>query len=211
MTSGLAHHELLLAAEKKSAEVTDWGGRILWTGICLAFVLGVYLLMWRAWKKRAKRQGALPALPIAPEGGGEPLLPRLVGRYFGSTTAGRWLDRVVAHGLGTRSPVELTLRADGLVVERPAATDFFVPAAAITGARHEKGIAGKVLPEGGLLVITWRHGDTALDSGFRGDHPADHDAWIEAVTRLIAGELPTTVGGAAPSHAVQNDQEGSVT
>ncbi|MFI6584031.1 hypothetical protein [Embleya sp. NPDC050493] len=208
MTPGTAHHDLLLLAttEQKSAEVTNWSGRILWIGICLVFVLGVYLLMWRAWKKRGERQAALPALPTAPESGAAPLLPPLVGRYFGSTTAGDWLDRVVAHGLGTRSPVELTLRPDGLVVERPAATDFFVPAAALTGVRHEKGIAGKVLPEGGLLVITWTHGDTSLDSGFRSDHPDDHDAWIETITRLIAGELPATAGTATRNH-----QEGSVT
>ncbi|GCE01865.1 PH-like domain-containing protein [Embleya hyalina] len=207
MTSGNAHHDLLLlAADRKSAEVTDWGGRILWIGICLVFVLGVYLLMWRAWKKRGQRQAALPEPHTAPESGAAPLLPPLVGRYFGSTTAGDWLDRVVAHGLGTRSPVELTLRADGLVVERPAATDFFVPAAALTGVRHEKGIAGKVLPEGGLLVITWTHGDTTLDSGFRGDHPDDHDVWIETITRLIAGDPPATAGA-----AVMNHQEGSVT
>ncbi|MGC0419683.1 hypothetical protein [Embleya sp. AB8] len=206
MTSGPTHHELLLAAEQKSAQVTNWSGRLLWIGICLVFVLGVYLLMWRAWQKRAARQAALPALPAVPDHDAAPLLEPLVGRYFGSTTAGDWLDRVVAHGLGTRSPVELTLRADGLLVERPAATDFFVPAAALTGVRHEQGIAGKVLPEGGLLVITWTHGDTSLDSGFRGDHPDDHDAWLEAVTRLIAGDLPATAGTAAP----QNHQEGSV-
>ncbi len=36
-----------------------------------------------------------------------------------------------------------------------------MPAAALRGARLDKGIAGKVLPEGGLLVITWGHGDKA--------------------------------------------------
>ncbi|MYV98894.1 hypothetical protein [Streptomyces sp. SID3343] len=206
----MAHPELLLAAEQKSAQVTDWGSRILWIGICLAFVLAVYLLMWRAWNKRVKRQAGLPALPLAPAEGGPPLLPQLSGRYFASTTAGDWLDRIAAHGLGTRSPVDLTLRADGLVVERPAAADFFIPVAALTGARHEKGIAGKVLPEGGLMVVTWRHGDTTLDSGFRSDHPADHDAWIEALTRLIAGDTPAGIAAGTENHADRNHQEGSV-
>jgi hypothetical protein len=207
----MAHPDVLLAAaEQKSAQVTDWGSRILWIGICLAFVLAVYLLMWRAWNKRVQRQAGLPALPLAPTESGPPLLPSLSGRYFGSTTAGDWLDRVAVHGLGTRSPVELTLRADGLVVERPAAADFFIPVAALTGVRHEKGIAGKVLPEGGLLVVTWRHGDSTLDSGFRSDHPADHDVWIETVTRLIAGDIPAGAGVGTDHHADRNHQEGSV-
>lgn len=207
MTSGLTHHELLLAAEQKSAEVTNWGGRILWTGLCLAFVLGVYLLMWRAWKKRIRRQESVPPLPATPEGAAAELLPPFTGRYFGTTTSGDWLNRIVAHGLGTRSPADLSLREDGIVVERPAATDFFIPAAAITGARHEKGIAGKVLPEGGLLVITWRHGDVELDSGFRADHADEHDAWIEALTGLVAAHSPTPV--AAVGNA-RNNTEGSV-
>lgn len=207
MTSGLNRHELLLAAEQKSAEVTNWGGRILWTGLCLLFVLGVYLLMWRAWKKRIRRQESVPPLPVTPEGTADPLLPTLVGRYFGTTTSGDWLNRIVAHGLGTRSPADVTLRADGIVVERPAATDFFIPVAAITGARHEKGIAGKVLPEGGLLVITWRHGDIELDSGFRADHADEHDAWIEAVVGLATTHPPTPT--AAVGNA-RNTTEGSV-
>ncbi|GAA2911740.1 hypothetical protein GCM10020221_04330 [Streptomyces thioluteus] len=62
----------------------------------------------------------------------------------------------MARGLGTRSRVELTLTEQGLAVVRPGAQDFFVPAAALRGARLDKGIAGKVLAEGGLLVVTWR-------------------------------------------------------
>ena len=38
---------------------------------------------------------------------------------------------------------------------RPGAADFFVPADALRGARLDTGIAGKVLAEGGLLVVTW--------------------------------------------------------
>ena len=98
----------------------------------------------------------------------------LTGRYHGSTTAGQWLDRIVAHGLGTRSRVELTLTDAGLDVVRPGATDFFIPARPLREARLDKGIAGKVLAEGGLLVVTWAHGDRLIDSGFRSDHAAEH-------------------------------------
>ncbi|KOT91170.1 membrane protein [Streptomyces rimosus subsp. pseudoverticillatus] len=180
-----------MAAEQKSAEVTDWAARIGWVVGLLLFVALLYWLMREGWKWRGTLQGDLPELPAAPEDAGEPRLT-MTGRYHGSTTAGQWLDRVVARGLGTRSRAELTLTDAGVHVVRPGAEDFFVPAAALRGARLDKGIAGKVLPEGGLLVITWAHGDRELDSGFRSDQAAEHTAWVTALTDLTSKNSKTT-------------------
>lgn len=174
----------VLAAEEKSAEVTDWAARIGWLVGLALFVALVYWLMREGWKWRATLQGDLPELPLAP---GEPGPARLetAGRYHGSTTAGQWLDRIVARGLGTRSRVELTLTDAGLDVVRPGAGDFFIPAHALREARLDKGIAGKVLTEGGLLVVTWAHGDKLIDSGFRSDRAAEHDDWVAALNQMI--------------------------
>ncbi|MEU6173376.1 hypothetical protein ABZ832_15790 [Streptantibioticus parmotrematis] len=174
---------LLLAEAKHSAKITDLSGRLEWLAVFVVLVALVYWLMWRAWRKRAARQSDLPELPAIPADPGTPLA-ELSGRYHASTTAGDWLDRIAARGLGTRSLVDLTLTEQGVVVRRPAATDFFIPSAALRGARLDKGIAGKVVPEGGLLVITWSHGDRVIDSGFRSEHPAEHPAWVEAVNNL---------------------------
>ncbi|MBQ1090866.1 hypothetical protein [Streptomyces sp. B93] len=175
---------ILLAAEKESAEVTDWAARIGWVIGLALFVALVYWLMREGWKWRGTLQGDLPELPSAPETPGEARLT-MEGRYHGSTTAGQWLDRIVAHGLGTRSRVELTLTDAGLDVVRPGAADFFVPAAALREARLDKGIAGKVLTEGGLLVVTWAHGDKLIDSGFRSDRAAEHGAWVATLNDMI--------------------------
>ncbi|MER6979677.1 hypothetical protein ABT317_22545, partial [Streptomyces carpinensis] len=123
LAAGLA---TALASEKKSAEVTDWAGRIGWLVGLALFVVLVYWLMREGWKWRGTLQSDLPELPSAPD---EPGTARLTttGRYHGSTTAGQWLDRIVAHGLGTRSRAELTLTDAGLDVRRPGAADFFVP------------------------------------------------------------------------------------
>ncbi|MCT2588546.1 hypothetical protein LHJ74_01055 [Streptomyces sp. N2-109] len=190
-----------LAAEKKSQEVTDWAARISWVIALVLFVALLYWLMRQGWKWRGTLQSDLPELPGLPAEAPAPGAVRLsmTGRYHGSTTAGQWLDRVVAHGLGVRSRVELTLTDDGLEVVRPGTEDFFVPAGQLRGARLDKGIAGKVLTEGGLLVITWEHGTRQLDSGFRSDQAADHTAWVEAI-----GTLAGDTGVAAP-----HDQEGA--
>ena len=173
-----------LAAEKKSAEVTDWAARAGWLVGLALFIALVYWLMREGWKWRGTLQGDLPELLTAPEEPGEAKLT-MSGRYHGSTTAGQWLDRIVAHGLGTRSRVELTLSEAGLDVVRPGATDFFVPVAQLREARLDKGIAGKVLTEGGLLVVTWAHGERLIDSGFRSDRAAEHTAWVEALNHMI--------------------------
>lgn len=158
---------ILLAAEKESAEVTDWAARIGWVVGLALFVALVYWLMREGWKWRGTLQSDLPALSTRPSptttlnGDGKPPLSGMPdepgearlgmsGRYHGSTTAGQWLDRIVAHGLGTRSRVELTLTDAGLDVVRPGATDFFVPVEALREARLDKGIAGaRSLPRAG--------------------------------------------------------------
>ncbi|MFJ2649347.1 hypothetical protein ACIO1C_21755 [Streptomyces sp. NPDC087420] len=175
---------LPLAAEQKSAEVTDWAARIGWVVGLLLFVVLIYWLMRQGWKWRGSLQSDVPDLPTAPETPGEARLT-LTGRYHGSTTAGQWLDRIVAHGLGARSRVELTLTDAGLDVVRPGATDFFIPAAQLREARLDKGIAGKVLAEGGLLIVTWQHGDRLIDSGFRSDRSAEQAEWVGAIANVV--------------------------
>lgn len=199
MTTLSPTHQLYqLAAEQKSAEVTDWSARISWVIGLIVLIAFVYWLMRQGWKWRGSLQSGLSDLATTPDGfadGGK--LLTLTGRYHASTTAGQWLDRIVAHGLGTRSRVELTLTEQGLDVVRPGATDFFVPAADLREARTDKALAGKVLPEGGLLVITWALGDQLIDSGFRSDHSAEHAAWVEAVNGLDRTPLTSTTEGTA--------------
>ncbi|WP_329392526.1 PH-like domain-containing protein [Streptomyces sp. NBC_01716] len=200
-----------LAAEQKSAEVTDWAARIGWAVGLLLFIAFVYWLMRQGWKWRGSLQSDLPELPQAPEAPGDVRL-RLSGRYHGSTTAGQWLDRIVAHGLGVRSRVELTLTDAGVTVVRPGATDFFVPAGQLRAARLDKGIAGKVLAEGGLLILTWQHGDRLLDSGFRSDRAAEHTAWVDAVNlmnqSMTTDDAPAT-DASATTHGAPFTTEGT--
>jgi hypothetical protein len=142
-----------------------------------------YLGMWRGWRRRARRHDVPPLVEVP----GEPVAAVLQGsgRYFGTTTAGDWLDRVVARRLGSRSPCELALGDAGVDVVRPAGS-FRIPASALRGARLARGIAGKVVPPHGVLVLTWQHGDLLLDSGFRLVDPAQHESWVETVSRVVA-------------------------
>ena len=163
-----------------------------WLPVLILFaLLGLaYLGMWRGWRRRGEKHD-LPPLVEAPAAADLPEARLQAGaRYFGTTTSGDWLDRVVARGLGTRRSCRLSLSAEALDVLRLTGA-FRIPAAALRGARHDQGIAGKVVPPHGLLVVTWQHGDHLLDSGFRltGPDPATgttatHDAWVRTITKM---------------------------
>jgi hypothetical protein len=168
-----------------------------WVPVLILFglLLLAYLAMWRGWRRRGRKHDLPPLVEVSADRAGSVL--RADGRYFGTTTSGRWLDRVVARGLGTRSTCRLTLSGAGLDVERPAAS-FRVPAAAMRAARRDRGIAGKVMPPDGVLVVTWQHGDHLLDTGFRLDPALTprgesseagsvremHEAWVDAIERM---------------------------
>ncbi|QMU76077.1 hypothetical protein GXW83_10370 [Streptacidiphilus sp. PB12-B1b] len=199
-----------LADAPHSAPVTHVSGYIGWT-IGLVIVVGiVYWLMRQGWQWRRTMQSGLPELPVAPGRTTEPVL-ELEGRYLGTTTAGNWLDRVVAHHLGARSLVELTLTAEGLTVVRPASADFFIPVAALRGARTDQRIVGKVVPEGGLLVVVWEHGGTLLDSGFRADHPSEHENWVTAIEVLMKAHAKVTADAASDGAAPHSSTGHSTT
>jgi hypothetical protein len=182
--AGLRGAGLLGAQKPHSAPVQDWGRYLGWSLGLVLLVILVYWLMRRGWEWRGTLQSGLPPLPAVPDDPG-PALLRAEGRYHGTTTAGAWLDRIVAHGLGARSLAGLTLSEQGLLVRRPGAQDLWIPAEDLLGARIDSGIAGKVVPAG-LLVVVWRHGEARFDSGFRADHPDQHPAWVAAVDRVAA-------------------------
>lgn len=157
-------------------------------------LLAVYFLMWRGWRGRSRRHD-LPELPATPDVNDLPTAKLQAGaRYFGTTVSGDWLDRVVARGLGSRSTARLSLSLEGLDVIRLAGS-FRIPAEALRGARHDQGIAGKVIPPHGLLVVTWEHGDYLLDTGFRltvdkldrgasaGTTDA-HNVWVRSISKI---------------------------
>lgn len=155
-----------------------------WVPVLILFGLLAlaYLGMWRGWRRRGRRHDLPPLVEASPVA--DPSL-EATGRYFGTTTAGNWLDRVVARGLGTRSGCEVSLSDAGLDVVRPSGS-FRIPSATLRDARLDQGIAGKVVPPHGILVVTWQHGGLLLDSGFRLADPAQHEAWVDAITKVVS-------------------------
>ena len=154
--------------------------------ILFAVLLLGYLGMWRGWRRRARRHDLPELVPVPSVAQLPPARLQAGARYFGTTTAGSWLDRVVARGLGARSSCRLSLSDEGLDVVRLAGS-FRIPAGSLRGARHDRGIAGKVVPPHGVLVVTWQHGDHLLDTGFRLTDTSVTDAhqrWVRSIGKI---------------------------
>jgi hypothetical protein len=181
------HAAALLAAstppERTSAAVTQWPERLLLTAATLAVVVLLGLLMRRGWRRRAARQSDVPALSGQPLGGTD-RVPPAEGVYVSSTTAGDWLDRITAQGLGARSEAVLRVTGAGVAFERTGAPDVVIPASDLQGARIEPGMAGKFVGPSGLVVVRWQHGERALDTGFRAREIGRQAELVDAINAL---------------------------
>lgn len=142
-------------------------------------VLLSYAGMRKGWNRRTAEQAAIVApapLAAAPVAAGP-----WSGTYLGATRAGDWLDRITVHGLGAKSPVAVARTASGINVTRAGERSFSVPRADFIAIRADKGIAGRAYEDGGIVVITFRLGDTAIDAGFRFPNTEDHLAALAAL------------------------------
>ena len=147
---------------------------------CVAALVLVLVGLRRGWRSRLARQAHLPPLPVVPLELGGPSL-RATGLYVGTAFASSWQDRVLHGGLGERAAAAASLHPAGLLLTRQGAEPLFVPRAAWIEARLAPALAGKVMGEGGLLVLRWRLGESELDTAFRADDKTTYPQWVRAI------------------------------
>ena len=158
--------------------------RALLVILCVLLLALALLGMRRGWRSRLAQQADLPALPAVPDDLGAVLLTAS-GLYVGTTFAASWQDRVAHGGLGARADTTASLHPSGLLLERQGSESVFIPAATFIEARLAPGLAGKVMGEGGLLVLRWRLGAAELDTGFRADDKTTYPAWVNAINGKV--------------------------
>lgn len=172
--------------------------------VTIMVVLALVLLaaMWWGWRRRVARTAVglgevvhavsqTASEPAAETGTEAPAGVRDVpGVYVTSTSAGDWLDRIGAQGLGARSSVRVDVREDGVLLRRGGAPDVFVPREDLVGVSRARGMAGKFVERDGLVVLRWRLGERELDTGIRTKLRADRPRLVEAIGALV--EAPPT-------------------
>lgn len=176
--------------------------------LALVAVIAVALFgLWRGWRGRASRQSGIAALPAVPASLSEDLAEPLAGLYVSTTTSGSWQDRIVAQGLGRRAKAEVRLTAEGVLIDRAGDLPIFLPLGSLVAVDTAPGIAGKVMGmQQGVLVLTWRLGDSVLDSGIRADDLVAQQLWINTARALLAG----SGDGGSPDTAPTNSTSGDI-
>lgn len=142
--------------------------KVLPTAIIVAVILLALIGMYFGWRARVRRHGSVPAPDAVPASFGDPLFQDS-GLYVATTVAGQPWERVAAHGLGFRARAHVTLTESGIVVELTGRSPFFVSRSSIVSLGSGTWAIDKAVEPGGLVVLTWRLGDTELDSYFRMD------------------------------------------
>lgn len=147
--------------------------------ILAAVFLLIVTLMRLGWRRRGRSQPDLPApmhdVPLGELGESAEIGP-LDAVYVTTVLADQPLERVVAHGLGARSRVRITLGSGGSWrLERNAAPSLTIPAATIELLDAAPGMVGKFIGGDGVLIVRWRLGDHLLDTGLRLAQRCDHD------------------------------------
>lgn len=159
--------------------------QLIGTIVCIAIAALIFAGFWWGWRARVGRQSGLPA-PATPPAtlGSERIGAEFEGMYVSTTLAGERFERVAAHGLGLRTTARLFVADLGVVIARDGADDLLLPRESLTGARTESGMAGKFVEKDGLVVIGWRLGDTAVDTGFRTRYAEDRPRLMTALEKL---------------------------
>lgn len=134
--------------------------------IVIAFMALLLVLMFLGWRARTRRQSGIPSPQAAPRDLGR-VWGAFEGQYVATTKAEDPLDRIAVGGLGFRARAVVTVAEAGVVIGIPGKTDPFIPATAARDLRDATWTIDRAVEEGGLQVIGWTLGDTAVDSYFR--------------------------------------------
>jgi carbamoyl-phosphate synthase small subunit len=182
--------EILPAVHREPLKL---GPHLLALGITIAVILLLIAGMWWGWHRRGRRQADIAAPQHVPEVLPDDLVDPVDGLVLGTTVEGNWLERVVPHGLSARHRATLRVTGGGI-----ALGDWWLPARLVRGVRLDSRHAGKVMGEGGVLVIAWQpegtdaagfdppaSPDRILETGFRADDRAAHPGLLTAVRHLL--------------------------
>ena len=156
--------------------------------VSVLIIAGILLLILLAltwgWSRRKSRQTDVAA-PVKPGLGITPIADPVEGSYVSTTTAGNPLDRVAVHGLGIRTSGELVVTDAGVIMDLAGREDFIIPRSDIVSVDTTSGMIGKFVERGGIVRITWRLGETLVDTGFRARYSADTAPTVNRIREMI--------------------------
>ena len=156
--------------------------------LALALLLLVLLVLWRqmfaGWRARVRRQADVVAPPVPPRQA--PGAGAVEGVYVSTVEADNSLERIAAHGLGTRSAVLVEVTDEGVALFRQGARPVLVRRADLVAVGRGAGMAGKWVGGRGLVVLRWRLGERVVDTGIRPRRADEGDRLVQQVQQILA-------------------------
>ncbi|MFD0481130.1 hypothetical protein ACFQ46_00870 [Kineococcus sp. GCM10028916] len=171
--------------------------KVLAVIVLVAALLVLWRMMFMGYRGRALRQRRDLPRPVGARDW-KAMSRSVEGIYVSTTDAENALDRIAAHGLGSRSAVQLGFVEEGIGFLRQGARSFVVPVGDVLGVGHGPGMVGKWIgKEKGLIVLRWKLGDRVVDTGVKPRHPAEGAAFAEQVEELVRKHKNTKNPGGA--------------
>lgn len=153
-----------------------------------AIVIGVLLiallLMYVGWRRRQRRQSFLPRPQPVPADPGIRLFA-VEALYVASTVADDPLNRIAVAGLGFRARAVVEVFLHGVLLGIRGEPDAFLPASDLVGVDLSTWTIDRVVERDGLVKITWRLGETLIDSYLRFTDLSSPGELIAAVDSII--------------------------
>ena len=153
-----------------------------------ALIVLAWLGMVLGWRARGRRQAAFGTPAPVPGDLAAPTLSESVA-YVATTLAEKPLERVVARGLGIRGKAMVEVFPQGIVLAIQGTDPVFLAADRIVSAGVGTFAIDRVVERDGLAVITWRLGETLVDTYLRAASGPAKRSIIEAAAAVGAGSV----------------------
>jgi len=147
-------------------------------GVTILIGLALLVLILVGWRRRVRKHGGLPELPVVPELVDVAGFP---GKYVATTVAGDPYDRIAASGLAFRGNALVRVHPTGVLIERTGERDVWIPRDEIVGVDRATWTIDRVVEEDGLQLIRWRLGGREVDTYLRMDSPRELDAALKGL------------------------------
>ncbi len=152
--------------------------------VMIAVAIALLAIGVIAWRRRTRRDAGLAA-PFGEAPAAAVERERVSGLYVATTRHSEPLERLAIRGLGFRSRVDVTITDRGVALDLTGQPRLFLETARIADVDLATVAIDRVVERGGLVRLTWRAGDTLVDSYLR---PQDGSA--RALAAAIAAILP---------------------
>ena len=153
-----------------------------------ALIAFLVIVAFRAWRSRAAQQENVFSAPLEwlehPSGGRQ----WTAVQYVATTVAGEPLNRVTAHGMGSRGFGKVTISIDGLLIERNGERPIGIPAAQVVSAEKATATIDRGVETDGLIQINWTQDGFGLSTFLRARNNEDRKQIFEQLELITTKE-----------------------